>query len=1074
MDSTSQKIIKLLLDNSDVYQGLKATEIEAHRSAQNIGASFAGIGTVISKSLVGFKKAVTITDDKGTTKPLRAAIEYETILQTVEGRYLKLTEVTGKLEGKNETLVTSMKDVTHQYDKTVNSQERLIGQSSKLATNFGNVTDVNQKFVQQLANTGKATFVIDENFQQIADGTQKFGYLVATSKGEILQLNEVISKTPDGVQNVSRSVTDVTDKFHNYSSSISQGSKNTVSLTENMARLAKRAVLTIPLWLVLRGAVMGTISTFRNGIKDIVDFDKALQKLQRNISATSQNIPADMQMAKDAIIDFSIQSGKSVEEIANAIQKFSTVGFSLEESLVGGLGATKLATLLFGDSVETADAFARSLRVMTENISNTEDKQRLMNSALALTDKLWKTNAFEVDEFSGNLQKIAGTASVANLSMNETLALLATLSTGGLAGRAGNLLRSTLLKSLTQMDKVAQNLGFSFDPKKQNTIEFVLLMVEALKKLKTQENVPAELADILGELFGAARGTELPSALTALEKTLKSNLAMTGDIANFNKEFEDQTKTINILSQRYTNLNKEIGRTFVSGLVGGEDFKNTLEKIVGVQEQLLKGSEVFGQILKDVFLVGGVTAVLAFQKQILGAIAALKSLMATAAATPIVLPVVIGGVGLLEIQNNLKKLAGQVGAKNIEIEKAGAKIGQAINRGFKHGLSLDELNNLIIELTTFGAVNLNMDIATFDAALKVLKEIRDVEAQTAKETEQSAISAKKHLDISKLVVANQIEKLKAQGALNSEILEATTLLNKQFGIKEDELTLLERQLEKERAINEEKRLQAKLGNESLELFKIAQEHGVKVAKEIGQVLAGEKDFADFIKRGGKSAEIFADKFSSIFESKQAEQFFKGEKISTLPSKKESGFDFNIFSKEIGKGLESLRGGFNIPILEEAIRGIDTSGANLELAKSIRDFERFETQNVQSDKVTIDRPSSVEIVGLANLPSTSPTIGNVRDTTSIDLIAQSAANRINQRLQGEKYVAPPPAEYYKSSPTTISEGITINFEQGSFQIHGGTIELQRKMTEELLRNLGTPGTKENGGLNKALYGSKQIR
>ncbi|HUU88104.1 MAG TPA: phage tail tape measure protein, partial [Candidatus Glassbacteria bacterium] len=571
-DSTSTKIIQYIAEIGDVINKLNAIDAKSQQVGKNLGTNFTRSIDVVQKGLgsIGSKEIAKPTKDgiKTINESLQST---SSIIKDSDGAFKKFTETTRENSEGLKVVTKSSKDLSEAQQKSLGLINPLIGKSSQLGTNFSKLTDVNAKFSKELAGVGQASFIVKNGLTSVSGDTSKFSSVVATADGKILQLNETITRTPDGLQKVNRSVKDLTDQYNKQGQPVKDLDKNTVSLGENIARLAKRAALTIPLWLVLRGAVTGVISTFKNGLKDINDFDRALQKLRRNLSATSTDLEGDFKTIKDAIVDFSVRSGESVEDITNAIQRFATVGFTLEESLKGGVEATKLAVTLFGDAEETANAFARSLRVLTENVTDSGEKQRLIGEALAFTDKLWKTNAFEVKEFSGNLQKFAGTANIANLSINDTIALLATLSTGGLANRAGRLLRSTLLKSLADIDKINQQLQLGFDPKNQTTIDFILLMVQRLQELRTVGNVPAELADTLGELF-SVRGTEVVAALTSLEKTLKANIALRPDVQGFEKDFEDQTEQVNRLTKRITNLNKEFGRAFVAGVVGGDDF----------------------------------------------------------------------------------------------------------------------------------------------------------------------------------------------------------------------------------------------------------------------------------------------------------------------------------------------------------------------------------------------------------------------------------------------------------------------------------------------------------------------
>jgi hypothetical protein len=119
-----------------------------------------------------------------------------------------------------------------------------------------------------------------------------------------------------------------------------------------------------------------------------------------------------------------------------------------------------------------------------------------------------------------------------------------------------------------------------------------------------------------------------------------------------------------------------------------------------------------------------------------------------------------------------------------------------------------------------------------------------------------------------------------------------------LGIEEDLANRMQRQLELQREIIKEQRLQNRLGSESMKLFEIAQTEGVDVAKKIGEVLAGNIDFSRFIDQGGQAVDVFKKQFEDVFKQQQAQQFFKGERVAGLPDLK-GGFGINILE---GEGL----------------------------------------------------------------------------------------------------------------------------------------------------------------------------
>jgi hypothetical protein len=905
MAGESQKIIQFVADFQSALAGLKSFEAQSVASAKNIQNSFnQNLKTVGTPKVSGSK-----TDDVvGKYKDLaNTTTKFSSTVADADGNLKKL-DTTVKFNSKGVgKLKSAWSDLGKNMNKAGVAQSSLIGKSSQLGTNLNSVASINQRFSSQLKNVGNASTVVARSLPQVSGNMTKLGTVVKTTDGKFLRLQEVITRTPQGIQKVQRSVKDVTKAYSGYSSGAKNAGKNTVSLTENITRLAKRAALTIPLWLILRGAVMGFIKTIKNGFRDISKFDEALQKLRRNIQGTPEEITASFASAKSEITDFSIKTGKSVEEITKAIQRFATVGFDIEVAMKAGFDATRLAILEFGDGEQTANAFARSLRVLTEGMTDSNEISETITKALAKTDQLWKTNAFEIDEFTSNLEKFAGTAKIANLSIDDTLSLLATLSTGGLGNRAGRLLRSTLLRALGDVENITRTLNLDFDPNNQPTIVFIQELIKSLRGMKTVENVPTELSETLGELF-SVRSTEVLGALTALEKTLKSNLAVTGDVNRFNKEFENQLKTIQSLTKQYHNLNREIGKAFVTGIVGGDDYQKTLVKIVGIQRSLLSQAEKFGGIFRDAFLIGGVGSIAVFYKQYL------KFL--TLFTNPVFLTITASLV-IANVRQTSKQLADQVEEQNKEFNEIGKNIGNQINQGLKGKLSATDLKDLLITLETFGSQGLKFDNSTYDRlveqlkiALELQKEIETTIENQTKATDKQETSLKRRNQLANFLIESELEILKARGATESQLLINEKAIRKHFGIEKEIDDQIKDQLATQRAITEERKLQNSLGSDSLKLFKIAQENGVEVAKTIGDVLAGNVDFGTFVRRGGEELEIFKKQFGDVFEQQQAQRFFEGLRVPEL---------------------ENLRGGSSIAI-EERIKSPTIGALDVQLSR----------------------------------------------------------------------------------------------------------------------------------------------
>jgi len=173
----------------------------------------------------------------------------------------------------------------------------------------------NYKQVGASLETIKTTEVND-GVQKLNSSMHQSTSTMQTVNGSLMQVTKTQKINADGAKTTSMAYKDL--------------NTNSVSVADNMKRLAYRAALTIPLWPVLRGAVMGVISTFRDGIKNIAEFDNALRKARRNLQGSAEDITRNFQQLREEVTRMSLESGKSVEEITHAFQKFATVGLDFE------------------------------------------------------------------------------------------------------------------------------------------------------------------------------------------------------------------------------------------------------------------------------------------------------------------------------------------------------------------------------------------------------------------------------------------------------------------------------------------------------------------------------------------------------------------------------------------------------------------------------------------------------------------------------------------------------------------------------------------------------------------------
>ena len=594
----------------------------------------------------------------------------------------------------------------------------------------------------------------------------------------------------------------------------------------DLGKLISRAAITIPVWFALRAAVMGVIFGLRDGVKNVVTFDEALQKVKRNLTGTPEAITANFNIMKREITEFSKRTGTSVEEIAGAVKQFATIGFDFQTSLTGGLEATKLATLLFGDASDTANAFASALKILIKTGKDAPPVSQQISEAFALTSELAKDNKDDLGELTQALNKFAATGKTANLSIKETIALLLTLATAGRSGsQSGTLLSTTFNKLLTDLPKVSKQFGIEFDPKTDSGMLTLTKILDKAAELAKAPGGEIGVIEKLGDVFGGERGTKAVSSLLALNDVLKKNLGVTGDVTKFHSDFEKQLDTEYKQAQILTNGIKELEKSFITSLVGANNFKDALKSInvfvkelspvldrlaIGVRNSfdlkaILGGpiGQVAAQIITNIEATNR-QAQSSFDKLTSG----LRGELSRIELDQLLIDVKGGQVKLADNVN--KDVVIKALEKALSSEEIKTKVDTEIALKTKldkdnEALVIRSLENELAELKARlkanGATDIQLQLLDVDflqsKALQDNEKIRDAQSKIRVAT------IEKERSITDQLVKAVEDGAKAEGASNLEAIVRRIELEKQLGIERKGMDLLSQQLELQKALTEE-------------------------------------------------------------------------------------------------------------------------------------------------------------------------------------------------------------------------------------------------------------------------------
>jgi TP901 family phage tail tape measure protein len=368
----------------------------------------------------------------------------------------------------------------------------------------------------------------------------------------------------------------------------------------------RRAAIVAPVWMALRFAMTSVMSTISEGFRVWEDFDRALIKSKDVIHGYAGTTEEAMIKLEGTIRNFSKESGISLDQLASSFYRFGTVGIAFEESLTGAIASAKLAKATLGDTDTIARSLAMGFRLLGKTVDSSLSPMQKQESIAGKILSLWRTEAFEANEFAGSLSNFVSTANIANFTMDETIALLSSLGTAGVQGsRGGTLLKTSIQKLVENLDKLAPTLGLAVNPELENTFSLFMRVLEAINKLSQTKGIPKEALKAINEIFGGVRGGQAISALNSLLPELKKNLENLGRdpqefIKGLNDRFKEVTDTVSGQLDILKRYREAVGEAFVQGVFGGKNFKDSLVSVNMAMEGMIGVSNKIGDFFRFV------------------------------------------------------------------------------------------------------------------------------------------------------------------------------------------------------------------------------------------------------------------------------------------------------------------------------------------------------------------------------------------------------------------------------------------------------------------------------------------
>lgn len=262
-----------------------------------------------------------------------------------------------------------------------------------------------------------------------------------------------IQRTTSIIEDSGRRVKVTWDRLGNQTklvgTSVSKASTGFRKAGAELGKLATRAGLVIPTWLLLRGAITGVINTVRDAIKFLADWEFQLAQIR----IVSTDSASSIDNLSKSLLALSKNLGISNEEIGEGAKLYVQQGRAIEE-IIPLMNATSKLSLLTGRNI------VKSVEDMTAVLKayNLE-----ASDAITVVDKITNVmlnHAITADDLAQAYKATASTASALGVSLEELTGFVTAIKTEtrDTGSKVGLALRTMLSRITTSSAEALQSL----------------------------------------------------------------------------------------------------------------------------------------------------------------------------------------------------------------------------------------------------------------------------------------------------------------------------------------------------------------------------------------------------------------------------------------------------------------------------------------------------------------------------------------------------------------------------------------------------------------------------------------
>ena len=543
-----------LFEKEDIFQGIRQSAEDTMVTLGKIDDEFKKIGSTLKNDISKAKI--------GGAKELKEFMELVEKANNLQTNTIKLEKEKAIAEQQSEKL-KQQKIRTQTAENR--QQERINKQKQKAVKLAKDEKDAYKQLVQATRDLKKESKTLGaemlsleasgkKNTEQYRKLSRQYKQVTASAKQGDAQLKKLDKTVGDNFRNVG-----------NYRGAISK-------LRNGLAQL---------------GLAFGLSQVVRSSMNTIVDYGTANSKLASILGTTTDKTKQLQKVQRELGASTSFTAG----EVAELQTELAKIGFSQQDIADSTEGILLLAKASGTDLANASTIAGATLRGFGLDVKDTSHLADVMA-------KSFSSSALDIGLFGESMKYVAPVSKSANISLEETTALLSILADNGIKGSQAG---TSLKRIISELAKTGKPLEEALKDVADAGIDLVSAQDEVGRSAQTSllilsDNI--EKIDEFSEKYEKADGSA-----RAMADTMDDNLA--GSLARLNSKWEDFLlgvndssgasegfrKVLDFLAENLTTIFTIIGKVLRAWIV----YKTTMLALKGINFALSGGFKDLGK-----------------------------------------------------------------------------------------------------------------------------------------------------------------------------------------------------------------------------------------------------------------------------------------------------------------------------------------------------------------------------------------------------------------------------------------------------------------------------------------------